>query len=148
MCTGTTPACGNTCARGPSCGNDQCTSACGTVLVMLAQAQSDRVMSLHVSVCSCSHGQLDSTARENEQYYVSIRIHNTQMEIRCPLSSFSQMRQLECSLLANLGVLKTLLKCTFSSSHSLWTRGHVGGSAWFLSCAFWICLQVARVCLR
>ena len=25
---------------------------------------------------------------------------------------------------------------------------HVGGSACFLSCAFWICLQVAGVCLR
>ena len=25
---------------------------------------------------------------------------------------------------------------------------HVGGSAWFLSCAFWICLQMAGVCLR
>ena len=25
---------------------------------------------------------------------------------------------------------------------------HVGGSAWFFSCAFWVCLQVAGVCLR
>ena len=25
---------------------------------------------------------------------------------------------------------------------------HVGSSAWFLSCAFWICLRVAGVCLR
>ena len=49
-----------------------------------------------------------------------------------------------------LVVLEKLLTCTFVTSHSLWTRGPVTreDSAWFLSCAFWICLQVAGVRLR
>ena len=49
-----------------------------------------------------------------------------------------------------LMVHKVLLKYTFGTSHSLWTGGpsHVGGSVWFLSCAFWTCLQEAGVRLR
>ena len=46
--------------------------------------------------------------------------------------------------------LETLLTCTSVTSRSLCTRrpSHAGGSAWFISCAFWICLQMAGVRLE
>ena len=49
-----------------------------------------------------------------------------------------------------LMVHKVLLKFTFGTSHSFRRDSrpcHVG-SSWFLSCAFWSCLQVAGVRLR
>ena len=79
---------------------------------------------------------------------------NRQVILKAPCQSLSLVRSSRWFLsTCLLGVPKILLTCTSVTAtvdvrDQPFTRpSHVGGSAWFLSCAFWICLQVAECVL-